>query len=165
MITNNLSINNFNQNYNYNNSLNFKSDKVIYVCSRLASGYRKSPKHQTIRDFIQSNMAKAMNYAKQIVKKGDFPYWNHSTWPNFVDDTKPKERNIAIKGCLDLVSRCEALVYFGKPIGGMKQEIDKAKNVGMVVLSSKEYFKMKPKNFDKLVEDSPHYKKLRNALT
>ena len=162
MITNNFFINT--NNNTKNNKINFKSDKAVYVCSKLATGYTKTKKFPTIRSFIEYNMGRAITHAKQIAKKGDYPYWNHSTWPHFVDDTKPKERKLAIKGCLDLVSRCEALVYFDKPRGGMKQEISKAKDLGMVVMSAKEYRTTKPKDFDKMVEESPHYKKLHNII-
>lgn len=146
------------------NSVNFGSDKAIYLCSSLASGFKASREVPTIKDFIGINMEKALKHAARILKKGDFPYWNHSTWPKFLDDTKPDQREMAMKGCIDLVTRCDALVYHGRPKGGMVTEIKKAKSIGMVVLSRSKYLKMSQKSFDTLVEESTHYKRLHKAL-
>lgn len=147
------------------NNFSFGTNKAVYLCSTLASGFVASEKCPTIKEYIALNAEKALDYAKKIVLNKDFAYWNHTTWPKFLDDTKPEQRATALKGCLDLVSRCEALVYFGEPKGGMVGEIDRAKKIGQVVLSEAEYDKMVADGtFDKFVEDSPHYKRLHAIL-
>lgn len=152
------------------NNTSFGINKAIYLCSVLASGYDEAAKfkYPTIRKYILSNAQKALKHAKKIVADNkDFAYWNHTTWPKFIDDTKPEQRATALKGGLDLVSRCEALVYFDDPAisKGMQGEIAKAKKLGMIVLSEAEYDKaVAAKTFDKMVENSYHYKRLHLVL-
>ncbi len=104
-------------------------------------------------------MVKALGYAAKIAKKGDYPYWNHSTWPKFVDDTNNEQRKFALRACLDLVKRCDLLVYFKIPRGGMVKEIEVAKAAGIPVLTASKYLKMSKKKVDKLIEASPNYQK------
>lgn len=154
----------------YNNTkkqdnVNFGTNKAVYLCSSLASGFVPTKEIPTIKDFIVLNMEKALGHAKGIVERGDFPYWNHSTWPKFLDDTKPEQRKTAMSGCLDLATRCDVLVYHGEAKGGMLTEMSKANEIGEIVLSRAEYEKMVDEGtFDKFVEDSPHYKRLHNVL-
>lgn len=149
------------------NNTSFGTNKSIYLCSVLASGFVKSKELPELSDHIALNMNKAIKYAEKIFRKGDFPTWYHSTWPKFTNDSIPTDREMVLKGGLDLVSRCEALVYFGNPSisSGMRGEIAKAKKLDMVVLSEAEYLKAVDEGtFDKLVEGSAHYKRLHAIL-
>ena len=151
--------NSFNNNYNKKNTISFQANKAVYLCSPLASGFVATPKIPTIKDFINKNMKKALTYAKKIAEKNDFPYWNHSTWPNFIDDTDPKQREFAMSGCIDLLKRCDMLVYFKEPKGGMIKEISESMKSGIPVLSAKQYQKLSGDEIDKLVENSDNFKK------
>lgn len=143
--------------------ISFKQNKGVYLCSTLATGFKPTEKIPTINAFINLNMDKALGYASKIVKKGDYPYWNHSTWPKFLDDTNKEQRKIAMSACLDLVKRCDLLVYFKFPRGGMLDEIKIAKEKGIPVLTASKYLRMSKKKVDKLIEASPNYQKRMKA--
>jgi len=95
--------------YGRKKHINFGKDKMVYLCSPLASGFTPSQECPNMKSFIRSNMAKAIDYAKVIFNNGDMPVWNHSTWPHFVDDEISEERKRAMEGCFALVKRCDAL--------------------------------------------------------
>ena len=130
-------------------NISFQKNKGIYVCSPLASGGKEEieKKGIDIKTHIRNNANNAIYYASIIFNNGDYPYWNHSTWPYFVDDTDPKGRKRALDGCLDLVRRCDALCYFGKPAGGMCKEIEEARKHGIPVITPGQL-----KDIDKIVE-------------
>ncbi len=146
-----------------NEKISFKQNKGVYLCSTLATGFKATKEFPTIKSYIEFNMQKALTYADKITKKGDYPYWNHSTWPKFIDDTKPQSRKFALSGCIDLVKRCDLLVYFGRPKGGMKLEIKEAKEAGIPVLSSSKYLKLSKTKIDELIENSTHYKNMKKV--
>lgn len=147
-----------------NNNVSFQKDFAAYVCSPLASGFVETAEIPTIRDFILGNMERAIGYAQKIAEKGDFPYWNHSTWPRFIDDTKPEQRIFALEGCIDLLKRCDFLVWFTKePKGGMIKEIAAAKKFGIPVFSEDEYLSLTGTELERIVKDSTGYKMKENA--
>lgn len=144
-------------NYNKNNkSIGFQKNKMVYVCSSLATGFEPTEDCLDLKGFIRVNMAKAINCAAVVFKNGDIPIWQHSTLPHFVDDAIPEERKRAMEACFAVVRKADALCYFGPPKGGMIKEIEIAKEEGIPVITPDQL-----KDIDSIVENSERYKRLK----
>jgi hypothetical protein len=87
----------------------------VYICSPFA-GDRPA------------NVEKALKYCRFALGKGKFPIAPHCYLPQFMDDTIPTERELAITFGLRLLYDCRELWIFGSHISeGMKKEILAAK--------------------------------------
>lgn len=88
---------------------------LVYICAPLSG------------DMIQ-NIYKAQNYCRYAVESGYIPIAPHLYFPQFMDDSNPKERNLALFMDIVLLTKCEEIWVFGDKISsGMSIEIEKAK--------------------------------------
>lgn len=94
---------------------------LVYICSPLAGD-------------IDGNMEKARHYCKFAVRNGTIPLAPHLLFPQFMDDTNPDERALAMFMNMVLLGKCDQLWVFGKNISeGMAAEIGKAEKRGMAI--------------------------------
>lgn len=94
---------------------------LVYICSPLAGN-------------MDGNMEKARRYCKFAVRSGTIPLAPHLLFPQFMDDTNPDERALAMFMNMVLLGKCDQLWVFGKTISeGMAAEIGKAEKRGMVI--------------------------------
>lgn len=95
--------------------------KLIYICS-------------PFRGETEKNMKLAQRYCRFVVSKGFTPIAVHLLFPQFMNDEKPIERQIAFKMCFEVLSRCDELWSFGENLSdGMIDEIAKAKELHKLV--------------------------------
>ncbi len=106
---------------------------LVYICSPLAED-------------MDGNMEKARRYCKFAVRSGAIPLAPHLLFPQFMDDTNPNERVLAMFMNMVLLGKCDQLWVFGKNISeGMAAEIGKAEKRGMAI----RYFTEGMKEVDK----------------
>lgn len=103
-----------------------KKEDLVYICSPLSAPTKAMRKR---------NMYKAGIYAQSVAT-----HWGcraiapHSFLPEYLDDTIPQEREIALEFGLSVLKMCKALVICGDVISeGMKGEIRKARQLGIPV--------------------------------
>ena len=102
-------------------SVKFPFRSVVYICSPLAGD-------------IVGNQKKARRYCRFAVEQGVIPLAPHLLFPQFMDDSDPEERELAMFMDLVLLSKCAELWVFGERVSnGMKLEIEKARKNGKLV--------------------------------
>lgn len=97
--------------------------KKIFVCSPLSG--------KTTQE-VFNNITNAKNYCRMITNSGHLPIAPHTYFPQFLDDSKPKERDLGIKMGLELMQHCDEMWVFSFEDGhgnlklseGMKKEIE-----------------------------------------
>jgi len=88
---------------------------IVYICSPLAGE-------------MERNQENARRYCRFAVAQGYIPIAPHLLLPQFLDDTNPAERELAMQMNMALLSKCAELWVFGDHISkGMAVEIGKAK--------------------------------------
>lgn len=88
---------------------------VVYICSPYAGD-------------VDANVKAARRYSKFAVDAGYLPVAPHLLFPQFMDDTNPKERDLAMFFGNVLMSKCAELWVFGDTVSsGMEAEIERAK--------------------------------------
>lgn len=88
---------------------------VVYICSPYAGD-------------VETNVKAAQRYSRFAVDSGYLPIAPHLLFPQFMDDSNPKERELAVFFGNVLMSKCAELWVFGDLISsGMAAEIDRAK--------------------------------------
>lgn len=98
-----------------------RSRKIVYVCSPLSGD-------------IEFNTQAARKYSRFVVDSGGIPITPHLLFPQFMDDSDPDERELAIFMDLILLNRCSELWVFGSRISsGMEKEIRKARQRKMKI--------------------------------
>ena len=86
--------------------------KKVYICSPL-------------RGDIEGNIERAKSYCKQAITEGCFPIAPHIYFTQFMDDTIPRERELAMTMGIELLDMCDELWIYGDTISeGMRAEID-----------------------------------------
>lgn len=94
---------------------------LVYICSPLSGD-------------MEGNMEKARHYCRFAVRNGAIPLAPHLLFPQFMDDTKPAERSLAMFMDMVLLGKCDQLWVFGETISeGMAAEIEKAEKRGMMI--------------------------------
>lgn len=94
---------------------------LVYICSPFSGDTDK-------------NTQKARRYCRFAVRNGCIPLAPHLLFPQFMDDTKPAERNLALFMDIVLLGKCDQLWVFGKEISaGMAAEIGKAEKKNMTI--------------------------------
>ena len=87
---------------------------VVYICSPLAGD-------------VEANQEKARKYCRFAVDSGYVPIAPHLLFPQFMDDSDPAERDLAMFMDTVLLTKCAELWAFGERISrGMGIEIAKA---------------------------------------
>jgi hypothetical protein len=88
---------------------------IVYICSPYAGN-------------IEANIAAAQRYSRHAVDIGYIPIAPHLLFPQFMNDTDPKEREMGLFFGNALMSKCSEVWVFGSTISaGMKAEIKRAR--------------------------------------
>lgn len=94
---------------------------LVYICSPFSGD-------------TDGNTQKARRYCRFAVRNRCIPLAPHLLFPQFMDDTKPTERNLALFMDIVLLGKCDQLWVFGKEISaGMAAEIGKAEKKNMTI--------------------------------
>lgn len=98
--------------------------KTIYICSPCRGDY-------------ENNIQRAKEYSRAAAMKGCIPIAPHVYLTQFMDDTIPAERELALSFGRELVLMCDELWAFGldHPSAGMAAEIETAKAAGIPVVN------------------------------
>jgi hypothetical protein len=81
---------------------------------------------------IENNVKAAQKYCRFAVEMGYIPFAPHLLFPQFLNDTDPKERDLGLFFGIALMSKCAELWVFGETVSaGMAKEIEKAEKRGM----------------------------------
>lgn len=90
---------------------------LVYICSPYAGD-------------MEANAAHARHYCRYAVDTGYIPLAPHLYFPQFMIDSNPNERNLALFMDIVLLRKCQEVWVFGSVIStGMALEIAKAKNI------------------------------------
>ncbi|MEE3405174.1 MAG: DUF4406 domain-containing protein, partial [Acutalibacteraceae bacterium] len=77
---------------------------------------------------------KARKYCRFALEQHSIPFAPHLLFPQFMDDSSPEERQLAMFMNMIMLGHCEELWVFGDRISaGMKQEIRKAERKHMKI--------------------------------
>ena len=87
---------------------------IVYICSPYAGD-------------IETNTAAARRYCRFAVEAGYIPIAPHLLFPQFLNDSDPKERELGLFFGNALLSKCVEMFVFGSRISeGMEAEIKRA---------------------------------------
>ena len=87
---------------------------LVYICSPYAGD-------------IETNTAAARRYCRFAVEAGYIPIAPHLLFPQFLNDSDPKERELGLFFGNALLSKCTEMFVFGNRISeGMEAEIKRA---------------------------------------
>lgn len=87
---------------------------LVYICSPYAGD-------------VCANVAAARRYSRFAVARGAIPVAPHLLYPQFMDDSDPAERQLAIRFALVLLDKCSEVWVFGDRVSeGMRGEIERA---------------------------------------
>lgn len=89
---------------------------LVYICSRFAGN-------------VAVNTEKAKEYCRFALSKGAFPVAMHLMLPQFMDDSDPEQREIAMRINKIIQGKCNEVWVFsdGEISAGMKAEISTAR--------------------------------------
>lgn len=88
---------------------------LVYICSPLSGD-------------VHSNTEKTKHYCRFALEKGQIPLAPHLLFPQFMDDSDPAERELALFMDIVLLGKCSELWVFGNDVSdGMAAEIEVAK--------------------------------------
>lgn len=94
---------------------------LVYICSPYFGN-------------VDFNLTNARIYCKYAVDQKCIPIAPHLLFPQFINDEKPTDRELAMFMNMVLLSKCEELWVFGNTISqGMGQEIAKAEKRRMKI--------------------------------
>ena len=92
---------------------------IVFICSPYAGD-------------IENNVKAAQKYCRFAVEMGYIPFAPHLLFPQFLNDSDPKERGLGLFFGIALMSKCAELWVFGETVSaGMAKEIEKAEKRGM----------------------------------
>ena len=88
---------------------------IVYICSPYAGD-------------IEANIENARRYCRFATDKRCIPIAPHLLFPQFLDDTNPKERELGLDFGKSIIEKCSEVWVFGQRISpGMEAEINLAK--------------------------------------
>jgi hypothetical protein len=88
---------------------------LVYICSPFSGD-------------IEGNIKRAQDFCRFALEKGNIPLAPHLMFPQFMDDSNEKERDLAIFMDIILMGKCQEVWVLGDVISrGMSIEIEKAK--------------------------------------
>lgn len=88
---------------------------IVYICSPFAGD-------------VEKNVAAARTYSRFAVEQGYIPVAPHLLFPQFLNDSDPKERELGLFFGNAIMSKCSEVWVFGNHISsGMEAEIKRAK--------------------------------------
>jgi hypothetical protein len=91
--------------------------KIVFVCS----AYGGKPE----------NVEKAIRYCRREVEAGNVPFAPHVFLPLFMSEAT--EREAALRMAFSFLERCDEIHVYGEITSGMHGEIERAKNLGMII--------------------------------
>ena len=92
---------------------------IVFICSPYAGA-------------IEKNIMAAQSYCRFAVEMGFIPIAPHLLFPQFLNDTDPKERELGLFFGTVIMSKCAEVWVFGEKVSaGMAKEIEKAEKRGM----------------------------------
>ena len=96
--------------------------KKVYICSPCRGDY-------------ENNIQRAKEYSRAAAMQGCIPITPHIYLTQFMDDTVPAERELALSFGRELVLQCDELWAFGidNPTDGMAAELAVANDAGIIV--------------------------------
>ncbi len=100
-----------------------KNRRKIYVASRYAGD-------------IQANIENAIWACRYVIDKGYMPVASHLLYPQILNDSNPRERELGLMFGLALLATCDEVWVFtanGEVSSGMAKEIEEAKRLGIPV--------------------------------
>ena len=87
---------------------------LVFICSPYAGD-------------VETNVCNARAYSRFAVERGYIPIAPHLLFPQFMDDSDPEERDLALFMGIALMTKCAELWAFGARVSpGMAAEIAKA---------------------------------------
>ncbi len=94
---------------------------VVYICSPYSGD-------------VEGNVTNARRYCRFAVDNGYLPQAPHLFFPQFMDDTDPDQRELALFMDIVILTKCAELWVFGGVVSpGMAMEIRKAEARGMSI--------------------------------
>lgn len=94
---------------------------LVYICSPFAGD-------------VENNVNMARVYSRFAVRNACIPLAPHLLFPQFMDDSVPAERSIALFMGMVLLGKCDQIWVFGRTISaGMAAEIEKAEKKNIPV--------------------------------
>lgn len=94
---------------------------MVYICSPYSGD-------------IETNVEAAREYCRFAVKSGCIPIAPHLLFPQFLNDSDPKERELGMLFGNVLMNKCSEVWVFGRKLSaGMEEEVKRArwKNIGI----------------------------------
>ena len=89
---------------------------IVYICSPYAGD-------------VPANVENARKYSRFAVDKGYIPIAPHLLFPQFLNDSNPKERQLGLFFGNALMSKCAEVWVFGDRISGIIREVPSAEKV------------------------------------
>ena len=94
---------------------------LVYICSPFSGN-------------VAENIRAARRYSRFALEKGCIPIAPHLLFPQFMNDSDPEERDLAIGMDLILLSKCSELWMFGSTVSsGMGIELAYAKRKSKLI--------------------------------
>lgn len=94
---------------------------LAYICSPYSGDTEK-------------NVERTKKFCRFALDKGYIPVAPHLMFPQFMDDSKASERELAMRMDLILLGKCRVVLVLGDTVSeGMKKEIERAKKIGKQV--------------------------------
>ena len=94
---------------------------IVYICSPFSGD-------------TETNLENTRRYSRFAVEQGYLPIAPHLMFPQFLDDSVPAERDLAMRMNIILLTKCAELWAFGDRISkGMSIEITRARRKGQPV--------------------------------
>lgn len=85
------------------------------------------------RGDVKQNIENAIKYARFVYDCGYIPVTPHVMFP-FLNDEVKEERESAMQMDMMLLSKCAYMFVFGEMTEGMEQEVDFARDNGIVII-------------------------------
>jgi hypothetical protein len=94
---------------------------MVYICSPFAGDEA-------------GNIERARQFCKFAVRQGTIPFAPHLLYPQFMSDSNPADRELALLFGIVWLCKMDAVWVFGTTISpGMKREIAKARSKGIPI--------------------------------
>lgn len=93
-----------------------KNRRKIYVASKYAGD-------------VDANVAATITYCRRVIDEGYMPVASHLLYPQILNDSDPKERDLGLLFGLALLRMCDEVWVFGTVSPGVAQEIEEAKRL------------------------------------
>ncbi len=83
---------------------------------------------------VVTNVKQARKYCRFVANQQKVPFASHLLYPQFLNDNRPKERELGLFFGLSMLRSCAEVWCFGKEISaGMKQELEEAQRLHKTV--------------------------------